>query len=71
MLKFLKSAFCRFYWFRCKNTVPSLSPEMTFVPRVELALDCILDSYKDCFIIFMLQKKYGSSGISSDERKNI
>ena len=33
---------------------------MTFVPRVELALDCILDSYKDCFIIFMLQKNIAS-----------
>ena len=23
--------FCRFYWFLCKNAVPSLSPENTFV----------------------------------------
>ena len=31
MLKILKKVgFCRFYWFLCKNAVPSLSPEKPF-----------------------------------------
>lgn len=59
MLKILKKMrFCRFYWFLCKNAVPCLSPEKTFVPRGNFALGCILDSYKDCSILFMVQKKY-------------
>ena len=34
MLKILKKVrFCRFYWFLCKNAVPRLSPERTFVLR--------------------------------------
>ena len=34
MLKILKKVrFCRFYGFLCKNVVPSLSPEYTFVLR--------------------------------------
>lgn len=28
-----KVRFCRLYWFLCKNAVPSLSPEYTFVLR--------------------------------------
>ena len=35
MLKFLKKVrFCRFYGFLCKNAVPYLSPENTFVLQV-------------------------------------
>ena len=34
MLKILKKVrFCRFYRFLCKNAVPRLSPERTFVLR--------------------------------------
>ena len=34
MLKILKKVrFCRFYRFLCKNAVPCLSPERTFVLR--------------------------------------
>ena len=33
MLKNLKKVrFCRFYWFLCKNAVPSLSPRTNFCP---------------------------------------
>ena len=33
MLKILKKVrFCRFYWFLCKNAVPSLSPRTNFCP---------------------------------------
>ena len=30
-----KSAFCRFYWFLCKNAVPSLSPRTNFCPSIK------------------------------------
>ena len=54
MLKILKKVrFCRFYGFLCKNAVPFLSPEKPFVPRGDFSSDCILDSYNDCFILFM------------------
>ena len=57
MLKIIKKVgFYRFYGFLCKNTVPSLSPEKTFVPRGDFTLDCILNSYNDFFILFMAQK---------------
>ena len=57
MLKILKKVgFCRFYGFLCKNTVPCLPPEKSFVPRGDFASDCILDSYNDCFILFMVKK---------------
>ena len=37
MLKILKKVrFCRFYWFLCKNAVPSLSPRTNFCPSVKL-----------------------------------
>ena len=38
MLKILKKVrFCRFYWFLCKNAVPSLSPPRTnFCPSIKL-----------------------------------
>ena len=37
MLKILKKVrFCRFYWFLCKNAVPSLSPRTNFCPSVRL-----------------------------------
>ena len=59
MLKILKKVyFCRIYGFLCKNAVPYLSPENTFVTQANFALDCILDSYKECFILFMVQKIY-------------
>ena len=36
MLKILKIVrFCRFYWFLCKNAVPSLSPRISFCPSGE------------------------------------
>ena len=55
MLKNLKKVrFCRFYGFLCKDAVPCLSSEKAFVPRGNLALYCILDSYKDCFILFIV-----------------
>ena len=58
MLKILKKCvFADFMGFFAKMQSPVCPPEMTFTPRVYLALDCILDSYKNCFIIFMLQKK--------------
>lgn len=42
ILKILKKVhFYRFYWFLCKNAVPSLSPEYSFVLRKELAIYCI------------------------------
>ena len=51
MLKILKKvSFCRFYWFLFKNAVPCLSPEWTFVLRESFITNCILDSYKGCFI---------------------
>ena len=63
VLKILKKVrFCRFYWFHCKNAVPSLSPEKKFVPQGDFALNCILDSYKDslfylwCKKIFCIEK---------------
>ena len=57
MLKILKKVrFCRFYGFLCKNTVPCLSPEKPFAPRGDFASDCILDSYNDCLILFMVKK---------------
>ena len=37
MLKILKKVrFCRFYWFLCKNTVPSLPPRTNFCPSIKL-----------------------------------
>jgi len=37
MLKILKKVrFCRFYWFLCKNAVPSLSPRTNFCPSIKL-----------------------------------
>ena len=37
MLKNLKKVrFCRFYWFLCKNAVPSLSPQRNFCPLLKL-----------------------------------
>ena len=37
MLKILKKVrFCRFYWFLCKNAVPSLSPRTNFCPSTKL-----------------------------------
>ena len=37
MLKNLKKVrFCRFYWFLCRNAVPSLSPRTNFCPSVKL-----------------------------------
>lgn len=51
MLKILKKvSFYRFYQFLCKYTVLCLSPERTLVLRENLAINCILGSYKDCFI---------------------
>lgn len=48
MLKILKKvSFYRFYQFVCKNTVPCLSPERTFVLRVIFAKSYVLDTYKD------------------------
>ena len=36
MLKILKKVrFCRFYWFLCKNAVPSLSPRTNFCPSAK------------------------------------
>ena len=36
MLKILKKVrFCRFYWFLCKNAVPSLSPRSNFCPSIK------------------------------------
>ena len=50
MLKILKKVrFCRFYWFLCKNAVPSLSPRKHFCPSKKLCNKlCIkyLQSYK-------------------------
>ena len=61
MLKNLKKVrFYRFYGFLCKNAVPSLSPEKKFVPQGDFALNCILNSYKDCFISFMVRKNIAS-----------
>ena len=37
-----KVRFCRFYRFLCKNAVPCLSPERTFVLRGDFATNCIL-----------------------------
>ena len=38
MLKILKKVrFCRFYGFLCKNAVPCLSPEWTFVLQENFA----------------------------------
>ena len=37
MLKILKKVrFCRFYWFLCRNAVPSLSPRTNFCPSIKL-----------------------------------
>ena len=37
MLKILKKVrFCRFYWFLCRNAVPSLSPRTNFRPLRKL-----------------------------------
>ena len=47
MLKILKKVrFCRFYRFLCKNAVPRLSPERTFVLRDDFTIDCELSTYK-------------------------
>ena len=40
MLKILKKVrFCRFYWYLCKNAVPGMSPQKTFAPQENFALD--------------------------------
>ena len=49
MLKILKKVrFCRFYWFLCKNAVPSLSPRTNFCPSVKscnmLCIKCLQSS---------------------------
>ena len=46
MLKILKKVrFCRFYWFLCRNAVPSLSPEL---PATTLAERCYQLMFYDC-----------------------
>ena len=55
-----KLRFCRFYGFLCKNAVPCLSPEKKLVPQGDFVLNCILNSYKDCFILFMVRKNIAS-----------
>ena len=61
MLKILKKVrFCRFYGFLCKKIVSCLSSEKMFVSRGNFALGCMLDIYKDCFILFMVQKNVAS-----------
>ena len=60
MLKNLKKVrFCRFYWFLCKNAVPSLSPRTNFRPSVRLCnILCIkcLQDYK-----WTLEKYFASA----------
>ena len=64
MLKNLKKVrFCRFYWFLCKNAVPSLSPRTNFRPSVRLCnILCIkrLQGYK-----WTLEKYFASGNKSS------
>ena len=41
-----KVRFCRFYGFLCKNAVPCLSPENTFVLRQNFAIYYVSSIYK-------------------------
>ena len=68
MLKILKKLrFCRFYWFLCKNAVPSLSPRTNFCPSVKLCnmlcFNC-LQGYK-----WALKKYFASESKRCDDAK--
>ena len=65
MLKILKKVrFCRFYGFLCKNAVPSLSPEYTFVLRRDFIRYWILINYLFivCILLFAWANKRSASG---------
>ena len=48
MLKILKKVrFCRFYRFLCKNAVPRLSPERTFVLRYNACKTLYINNIHD------------------------
>ena len=53
-----KGAFLQILWVSLQRCSSVLVPEKTFVPQGNFALNCILDSYKECFILFMVQIKY-------------
>ena len=60
MLKILKKVrFCRFYWFLCKNAVPSLSPRTNFCPSVKR---CNILCFKHLQDYGWALKKYFASG---------
>ena len=60
MLKILKKVrFCRFYWFLCRNAVPSLSPRTNFCPSAKL---CNILCFKCLQGYKWALKKYFASG---------
>ena len=66
MLKNLKKVrFCRFYGFLCKNTVPCLSPEYTFVLRREFCNTLNINRLNSVFYILCGANKNSASGSSN------
>ena len=60
MLKILKKVdFCRFYQFLCKNAVPRLSPELTFILQCNT---CNILYINNIYNSKEALKKYSASG---------
>ena len=58
MLKILKKMrFCRFYWFLCKNAVPSLPPRTNFCPSIEFCNTLNTNRLNSAFYILCGQIK--------------